>query len=390
MTKPNEWIEALSSIHVLTLIVTVMICFSIYRGYQRGAYGSAKSFGRFLIEGGTTVIALYVGWILSSWLSGIVHDELVRMDITVPVEEMGTFQQLYYTFITSLRDFSLLRTGLIFLICYPLLKYWLYGLVVALTNMLRKVKSKASEKFKTNFKENQFWSGVVGSFVGLAFGAVRSVLLLTVLMIYVLLFPQGPFADYIQESKAYQKVAVQWIQPYAEPIFEERLPVFTRAVEDEFRNILERKYEIVDHHIPEDIAAAAQVITKDHETDEAKARALYEWVGTRVQYSWEKVRRYEEDNVWMEQTPEDTFASKQGVCIDYARLYAVMARSVDLEVKVVTGLGYDGRGGYGPHAWNEVYLAESAEWVPLDPTWVSSGRNWFNPADFEETHIEQM
>lgn len=56
-----------------------------------------------------------------------------------------------------------------------------------------------------------------------------------------------------------------------------------------------------------------------------------------------------------------------------------MARSIGLEVRVVTGLGYDGRGGYGPHAWNEVYLNDSSKWVPLDSTWVSSGGNWFNP-----------
>ncbi|MNR04313.1 Transglutaminase-like superfamily protein [compost metagenome] len=104
---------------------------------------------------------------------------------------------------------------------------------------------------------------------------------------------------------------------------------------------------------------------------------LYSWVGTRVQYDWNKVKLYEEQRIWKEQTPEDTFNTKEGVCIDYSRLYAQMARSVGLDVKVVTGLGYDGQGGYGPHAWNEVYLRETNKWVPLDSTWVASGANWF-------------
>lgn len=94
--------------------------------------------------------------------------------------------------------------------------------------------------------------------------------------------------------------------------------------------------------------------------------------------------------IWKEQTPEETYATRKGVCIDYSRLYAVMARSIGLEVKVVTGLGYDGRGGYGPHAWNEVYLNDSSKWVPLDSTWVSSGGNWFNPPNFNQTHIREV
>lgn len=108
-----------------------------------------------------------------------------------------------------------------------------------------------------------------------------------------------------------------------------------------------------------------------------------------MKYDWNKVKMYEEQRVWKEQTPQDTFTSREGVCIDYSRLYAVMARAVGLDVKVVTGLGYDGKGGYGPHAWNEVYLAEKDKWVPLDSTWYSSGGNWFNPPNFDQTHIRE-
>ncbi|MOA39460.1 hypothetical protein D3C78_1612420 [compost metagenome] len=68
-----------------------------------------------------------------------------------------------------------------------------------------------------------------------------------------------------------------------------------------------------------------------------------------------------------------------------------MARSAGLEVRVVTGKGADGRGGYGPHAWNEVLIGDSdgeESWVPIDATWARSG-DWFNPPKFEETHIRE-
>ncbi|GJM72735.1 hypothetical protein HMSSN036_49510 [Paenibacillus macerans] len=64
----------------------------------------------------------------------------------------------------------------------------------------------------------------------------------------------------------------------------------------------------------------------------------------------------------------------------------MMARSQGLDVKVITGLGYDGQGGYGPHAWNEVFLSAQNAWIPLDATWAQSG-DWFNPPAFSETHI---
>ncbi|GJM78626.1 hypothetical protein HMSSN139_11220 [Paenibacillus sp. HMSSN-139] len=143
---------------------------------------------------------------------------------------------------------------------------------------------------------------------------------------------------------------------------------------------------MIDANIPESIELAAAEVAKGADTDEEKARRLYDWVGTRVSYDYDKVKDYEEKGIWHEQTPQMTFDTKRGVCIDYSRLYAVMARSLGLQVKVVTGLGYDGQGGYGPHAWNEVYLSEKNAWIPLDSTWAKSG-DWFNPPAFNETHV---
>src|SRR5690606_494639 len=102
----------------------------------------------------------------------------------------------------------------------------------------------------------------------------------------------------------------------------------------------------------------------------------------------DKVIAYEEFGEWREQDPMMTFQTRKGVCIDYARLYASMARAVDLDVRVVTGLGYDGRGGYGPHAWNEVYSTSEQRWISLDPTWARTG-DWFDRPGFSDTHIRQ-
>ncbi|GAE08121.1 hypothetical protein JCM10914_4382 [Paenibacillus sp. JCM 10914] len=179
------------------------------------------------------------------------------------------------------------------------------------------------------------------------------------------------------------------IEPLSGNIVREKLPVFTQSVQEELNGIMQRKYEVIDHQIPKGIEQTAAHVVQGASTDEEKARKLYDWVGSRIAYDYDKVTLYEEQRIWKEQTPQDTYDTRMGVCIDYARLYAMMARSEDLQVRVVTGRGYNGQGGYGPHAWNEVYLSEKEAWAPLDPTWAQSG-NWFNPPKFHETHIKEQ
>ncbi len=238
-------------------------------------------------------------------------------------------------------------------------------------------------------QSSSFWSSLVGGVLGALMGAGRALILIALLFAYATLFPQTTLAGYIGASSIYQKGASEVVKPITGDFIANKIPVFTRAVEQEFNQIIQRKYEVIDAKVPDNITEAARQITADAKTDEEKARLLYRWVGTRVQYDWDKVNLYEQKRIWKEQTPEDTFQTRKGVCIDYSRLYAVMARAVNLDVKVVTGLGYDGRGSYGPHAWNEVKLNEQNKWVPLDSTWVASGGNWFNPPNFNQTHIRE-
>lgn len=212
-------------------------------------------------------------------------------------------------------------------------------------------------------------------------------MIIALLFIGVSLYPNSGFSSYVQASPIYKQGAQSVIEPLSGTLIKDKLPVFTQAVTKELNGIMQRKYEIIDRDIPSDIVQAAAKITEGASGDEQKARALYEWVGTRISYDYSKVEAYEQRGDWHEQTPRDTFDTRKGVCIDYARLYSMMARSQGLQVKVVTGLGYNGQGGYGSHAWNEVYLSGQNQWVPLDPTWAQSG-DWFNPPGFAQTHIK--
>jgi hypothetical protein len=378
----ENMIAMLSETNAVTIVLILVVAASALQGYARGASHSAKHFVFFLAEGAMTILSLSAAWGLAGWSSGRVQAWLIARNIRIPDGSVNEAEQLFYTLITGIRDFPLLRFGILFILAFLMVKQ----LLMVMFDVGWRLSYHGNEE-RTELKEKQWGSGLVGAVIGSVIGSARALILIAVLFIYSSWFPQAPMASYIQASSIYQQGAARMIEPVTGELVQ-RLPVFTRAVQEEFGQILQRRYEVIDARVPDDIASAAKEITASAKNDEEKARQLYSWVGTRVRYDWEKVRMYEEERIWKEQTPEDTFESRSGVCIDYSRLYAVMARSVGLEVRVVTGLGYDGRGGYGPHAWNEVYLPEQSRWVPLDSTWVSSGGNWFDPPDFDKTHLK--
>jgi hypothetical protein len=370
----------LFTFNLMSILLLVLLLVSIIQGARKGASGSAKQLLGLVLEGIVTVLVLVLAWRWMLWSSPRVSTWLISQKIEIPNTELSWFRQMYYTFVTALRDFSLMRSAILFLIGYGILKNVLMWLIYSGMARWVIVKHRAEKREK-----NKALSLFVGGLIGALTGVGRAVMLIALLFTYAALYPHTPFSQYIESSQLYQKGAQKIIQPITGEFLATQLPVFTRAVETEFKQILQRKYEVLDADIPNNIVAAAKQVTAKAETDEAKARALYNWVGTRITYDWDKANTYEQKRIWHEQKPEETFETRKGVCIDYSRLYAVMARSVGLDVKVVTGLGYDGQGGYGSHAWNEVYL--SGKYVPLDTTWLSSGGNWFNPPQFNETHI---
>jgi hypothetical protein len=372
----------LTTLNFISVALAAVVAASVLQGIVRGASGSARHLLLIVTEGVVTVGSLYLAWQGARLLSPLLQAWLTSRNIGIPLESAGFFKQLFYTLATAIRDFPLLRFGTLLLLAYAVLKPLLYLIADPLLNSLLPAESVRE-------RAPSLVSALAGGAIGSITGFGRALMLVAALFILVTLFPHSSLAGYIQGSQLYQKGAKQVIEPFTGNLIASQLPVFTRAVEQEFSNILQRKYDVIDASVPANIADTAKQVTAPGKTDEEKAKLLYKWVGSHIQYDWDKVRDYEQKGIWHEQTPEDTFMTRKGVCIDYSRLYAVMARAVGLEAKVVTGLGYDGQGGYGPHAWNEVYISEKKVWEPLDTTWYSSGGNWFNPPKFAETHVRE-
>ncbi|MBM7567421.1 transglutaminase domain-containing protein [Paenibacillus sacheonensis] len=388
----HTWVHTLLKPEPVALMVVLILLVSLFSGMRRGASGSAKHLFFFIWQAAAVVASLIAAGRGAVYLSPRVQDWLIGQGITIPAEELGALKQFWYTVITSLRDFELLRFGVLFLLLYALLRLLLHTLEPFVFGLVDGLLSRGGADGRRQTGTSPLISGTAsrttGAMIGALLGGGRAFIVMACLFVYVSVLPNAFGTDVIRASALYNKTAAELLDPVAGDVLK-RGPVITEAVEAEFRRVLERKYDVIDAAIPPNIEAAAAAVTKGKATDEQKARALYDWVGTRIAYDWDKANDYTERGIWKEQTPTDTFASRKGVCIDVARLYSVMARSVGLEVRVVTGVGETGDGGYGPHAWNEVKLADAGgAWIPLDATWASSG-DWFNPEGFSKTHIRE-
>ncbi|TJY39812.1 transglutaminase domain-containing protein [Cohnella pontilimi] len=378
MSSWNAW--QIQDTNVVTAALLAIVAVSMLQGIRRGAPGSAKQLFFFLASSLVTVAAVVLSAVAASALSPRLYTWLTGHGMPRPDPSASVVVQFGYTIVSGLRDLPLFRFAVLILLCYSLIRL--------LIGLAARFAAEAGTLPLALLPSGGWVGRAAGGAIGTALGAGRALLFTAILFGYCAISPQGPMTGYIQQSGLYQEVAAQVIRPAAGSLIEQQLPVFARKMSKEMDELWLKRYDVIDAELPDDIVQAAKSITEGKESPEAKARALYDWVGTRITYDNEKVLVYETKGEWREQNPEQTFATRKGVCIDYARLYAAMARAVDLEVRVVTGQGYDGRGGYGAHAWNEVYLPERQGWVPLDPTWAQTG-NWFDPPRFSDTHIRQ-
>ena len=88
---------------------------------------------------------------------------------------------------------------------------------------------------------------------------------------------------------------------------------------------------------------------------------IYNYVVDNIRYDADKVF-----DLLYDYLPDivGTYTTSEGICYDYASLFAAMLRSVGIPTKLVKGYA-----SYAPdtyHAWNEVYI--EGEWITVDTT----------------------
>jgi len=84
--------------------------------------------------------------------------------------------------------------------------------------------------------------------------------------------------------------------------------------------------------------------------------------------AWVKSHMQKPNNVAALRSASEIMKSKDGVCRDYATLFAAVARAAGLPTRICSGIVYF-QDGFFYHAWNECQLTEGADgWYPFDST----------------------
>ncbi len=109
-------------------------------------------------------------------------------------------------------------------------------------------------------------------------------------------------------------------------------------------------------------AQLAKVLTAGVDSDIEKAKTIHSYIINNITYDDDKADRLDAGYIPI---ADEILSSGQGICYDYAVLYAAMLRSIDIPAKVVKGYK-DDIDKY--HAWNEVYL-EDTGWAVVDTTY---------------------
>lgn len=161
----------------------------------------------------------------------------------------------------------------------------------------------------------------------------------------------------------------------------------TSHVDRDYRHLLPSRGIQPDHP---HIQSLAKKITRGKKTQRQKAKAVFRFVATYMNYDMQKLR---EDGFDWDDSAIKSLQTRKGVCQDYVFLGLSLLRSLEIPSRFV-----EGEAGNQRHAWIEVLI--DGEWLTMDPTWGSgyitpSGKfvkrydeSYFDPPRkfFQKTH----
>ncbi|MBN2220845.1 MAG: transglutaminase domain-containing protein [Vallitaleaceae bacterium] len=114
-------------------------------------------------------------------------------------------------------------------------------------------------------------------------------------------------------------------------------------------------------------------------TDREKINTIYSFILEAIEYDFEKIKKldysYLPDN-------DKTLEIGSGICYDYSSLFASMLRWENIPTKMVKGYAKDSE---VYHAWNEVFLTSTKEWVVVDTTFDAYAYQNNRDYDFEKS-----
>ncbi|MBL4938258.1 transglutaminase domain-containing protein [Clostridium sp. YIM B02515] len=382
-------------INPITLILIFAFAYPILKGFMfKFSSHNLKSDIREAGGNISFILSLIFGVYFSKKIF-IEHNSIIytKLSELIPVNILDYIEDntvIFYVVVVPIMIFcfykviSLIIEGINHLTLYPLV------------NVLEKVIETKGSMFKR----------VSGAFFQLP-RAVGYILFITLVFNILAIFNvPGKYNKYLEDSKAYNYLCKEVV-----------IPVTNSSIARELPNILDNSFKVVikdadtqntgltnlqnagskrvvvyyngvtlDEGVKSNskIDTFAKEIGSKGTTSKEKARLLYNWVGSNINYDQDKAEKVLNNDFDIKSGAIPTFQTKKGICFDYACLYAAMARANGLKVRIVTGEGFNGVS-WVSHAWNQVYIPEEKKWINLDPTFFKGG-NYFNSKRFDMDH----
>lgn len=132
----------------------------------------------------------------------------------------------------------------------------------------------------------------------------------------------------------------------------------TSYVDKDYRDLLPSRGIQPNHPV---IKELAKRVTAGKKTDRQKAKAIFRFVATYMDYDMHKLRT---DGFDWDDSDLKSYYTRKGVCQDYVFLGLSMLRSLNIPSRFV-----EGEAGNQRHAWIEVLI--NGQWLTMDPTWGS-------------------
>lgn len=119
----------------------------------------------------------------------------------------------------------------------------------------------------------------------------------------------------------------------------------------------------VDWNMKSKSVVKALELTKNAKTDQDKVAAIYNYITKTFKYDYVKAKTVQTGYIPI---LDNVFKEAKGICYDYASTFAAMTRSLGIPTKLV--MGYYTKNPAVYHAWNQVYLKDTKEWITIDTT----------------------
>ena len=378
-------------INPITMIIVAIFLFPILRGIIFGfSANNAKRDTAGFVGSISFALSIYIG--------------IKYLRNTLIINEHSVISSIIGVLPENISDLLQQNPTVVYTIVLLIMIYILYKLLYVILMLLANITIYQLIDVVENITKNRVF--IFRRIIGAVLEVPRAICYLLVVLLFFnvasMFSTNKQFNNYLSDSNAYKYFYKQLLTPLTNSTVAKNLP---EIIGDSLKVVVKQNdtnnaasgdnlgktivyyngVTLEDAIKSNDaINSFAKRVTHGNTDTLGKAKSLYDWEGSSVSYDYGKANSVLNNDFNVKSGAIPTFNTKTGICFDYASLYVAMCRANGVKVRLVTGEGFNGTN-WVSHAWNQVYVPDSNEWVNVDTTFAKGG-NYFNNKMFDLDH----